>query len=189
MAKPRSLRPWWWNEFRDDGMRAGMPFTFMQVEHLTALGIVREADDIPMLDGDLLANWAPPAHATAGYVLQSTSSIVRPSLTGTRIDELAAQALWSRRAELESGGLLTRHAWCTHWGRHFEDQRTGHYTQIARWCPEHRNVRARHLPQRRQCVALDCDSWFRPSKGDRIYCSNACRSAAGTATTAAPSGS
>jgi hypothetical protein len=56
MAKPRSLRPWWWNEFRDDGMRAGMPFTFMQVEHLTALGIVREADDIPMLDGDLLAN-------------------------------------------------------------------------------------------------------------------------------------
>lgn len=182
MAKPRSQRPWWWHaDASDDGRRDGMPFTFMQVQHLTALGLVRAEHEKPMLDGDLLANWSRPACATDQYVLEVTPespAMVRASIAGTRIDELAAQALWTLRAELEAEGLLTRHAWCTHCGRHFEDQRSGHHIRIARWCPAHRNVRSRHLPQRRLCAALDCDTWFRPAKGDRIYCSNACRSAA-----------
>jgi hypothetical protein len=196
---------------RDRGSREGMPFTFMQQQHLVALGVAKqlgvaekaaqfdqhhvstsfvpivvhviEAEDVIALDSELLATWKPPVGATDAYVLlveDHPLAVVKRCPTGTRIDELAAQALWTVRAKWETGGLLTRHAWCTHCGRHFQDRRPGYHEEIVQFCPAHRNTRSKHLPLRRECVAPDCDRWFRPSKGNRIYCGNACRSAAQT---------
>ena len=38
VARRRNREPWW-HDYRDDGMLAGLPFTFMQREHLVALGV------------------------------------------------------------------------------------------------------------------------------------------------------
>lgn len=166
-----------------------MPFTFMQAEHLRALGIAQPdvAGEPPALSREHLAAWEPPANATDGYVLEVTDAPpaqLRRNRSGTRIDELAAEHLWSARAELEPDGAITAHAWCTRCGRHHLDARVsrGHLVQrIKRWCPDCGGSEKRHLKQRRCCAADDCDRWFEPTRGDRIYCSNACRSAAGTA--------
>jgi hypothetical protein len=163
-----------------DGDHGGMPFTFMQEEHLIALGVakrfggvaekapqfdkhhvattfvpitvqVREAEPVFAVNDELLRIWKPPPDATDDYVLMvddDPPAALKRSPTGTRIDALAAQALWALRAQLEIGYLLTRHAWCTHCGRHFEDQRRAHHVRVARWCPAHRNLRSRKLPHR-----------------------------------------
>ncbi len=203
MARRRAYRPWWHTR-RDARQREGFPFTFMQEQHLVALGVakqlgvakkapqfdprqfdprhvstsfgpisveVHESEDVIAIDPELLRTWIPPAGATDAYVLavdDHPPAVVKRSPSGTRIDDLAARALWTLRPPLETGGLLTRHAWCIHCGRHFEDQRNGHHEQILQFCPAHRNTRSKYLPQRR---------WFRPMRGDRIFCSNPCRSA------------
>jgi hypothetical protein len=159
-------------------LRAGaaLPFDFMHALNLETLGIAkRDAGDQLLLDRTALAAYDQPADATDGFVLQMTEHRrVRPNPRGTRIDPVAAAALWSARCELEAGYVVTPHAWCATCGRHFLDQRPGP-SRVARWCEGCRSRRSRHLPPLRQCAAADCNVWFRPRRGNQLFHSGACR--------------
>ena len=122
-----------------------------------------------------LEAYRPPRDATVARVILGTTH--NPS--GTTIEPFVAEWLFRQRARLERNGLLTAYAWCTHCGQLFEDQRTehGYVTQIARWCSSCRRTRRRHLPQWRACAAEDCSVVFAPTRANRLYCSNPCRTA------------
>lgn len=130
-----------------------------------------------ILDRDALKAWSPPPAATDTFVLEARRGTMHKSATGTRLDPVAAQILWTARAELEAEGAVTDSAWCTSCGRHFRDRRSGYVARIARWCPTCPR-RRRALPPLRQCAADDCERWFGPTRQNQIFHSNACRKAA-----------
>lgn len=163
-----------------------MPLNFMHLMNLEALGIIREIEDVPHLDPELLAAYKLPAEPVDTLVLQADdtpSAIVRVNRAATRIDPVAAQALWRARGLAETEGILNASAWCTACGRHFIDGRAahGHVERIAKWCDDCRNTRRRHLPQLRLCAADDCDVWFEPSRQNQMFHTTACKSAASRA--------
>ncbi len=153
-----------------------VPFDFMHAMNLETLGVARRGrDDQLFLDRRALADYRLPAEATDAFVLQiGEHRRVEQNLQGTRLDPVAAAALWSARVELEAGHVVTPHAWCASCGRHFLDQRAGP-PQIARWCEDCRPSRLRHLPPLRQCAAPDCEIWFRPKRSNHMFHANACR--------------
>ncbi len=155
---------------------AALPFDFMHALYLETLGIARTGQgDQLFLDRNALATYQPPPDATDGFVLRvGAHRRVEPNPQGTRLDPLAASALWSARVEMETGCVVTPHAWCTSCGRHFLDQRRGP-PRIARWCADCRASRLRHIPPLRRCAAADCAMWFRPQRSNQAFHSGACR--------------
>jgi len=182
----------WWKAFKDERQFDFQPLDFSHRHYLTALGVAREqgANDELVLDEQGLAGYTLPAIPVEGLLIQP---VRRESAAGpytvmgvvsgaSRIDPVAAQWLWKQRTRLETdvcgNGIVTRAAWCTHCGRHFEaGARLGELREIRRWCDACKGLRSRHNPQMLPCRARDCDHWFRPVKSNQDYCSAGCEQA------------
>lgn len=97
----------------------------------------------------------------------------------------AQRALVGRPSVLSylAKGPLTRSAWCTHCGAHFDSGRVNHWQpgrpDVQRHCPDHVNVRPR--PPLRECAAPDCDAHFAPARANQIFHAARCKSADHTA--------
>jgi hypothetical protein len=144
-------------------------------------GSFRSRGWVLVVDEQGLANFRP----SDGADHQADVPVFRGDRTlGTRLRPPGAEWLWRERGALERSGVLSASAWCTACGSYFEDGRLaiGSATRIARWCSACRSRRTRHLPHYRRCAALDCRGLFHPARGNQLYCSNRCRSAASAAT-------